>query len=201
MVPSNPPHSRFLVKVLMMWNIALTVLILIGLGLFATAAQAANDPPVRVFTANANDLRGGGNATTANDTITGTLPDTLVSIQSTTLSPNHPHICVVSASATAQHSVGSGVYHFGLSLDGVTAPASDRLIEMFDNPGINDDSFEEVSSVYVWNDVRGAHIFRFFAHKDGAGDSNLIVDASSISVICVKKNLVPATGPAPVDED
>ncbi|MCC7163114.1 MAG: hypothetical protein IT331_11510 [Anaerolineae bacterium] len=83
-------------------------MVLIGLALYATAAQAANDPPVRVFTADAYDVRGGGSASAVDGVINGTTPDTLRTVTTTRLSAGHPHVCVVVASATAQYSAGTG---------------------------------------------------------------------------------------------
>lgn len=194
MVSSNPAPKRSLTKLLVLWNVALSVLVLVGMALYASAAQAANDPPVRVYSANSDDVGGGGTGGTADNTIDGTAPDQLRIVTTSNLSANHPHVCIVTASASAKYA-GNGTYIFGLSMDnaGATVSSSDRRIEMFDNGGINDDSYEEVSTVYVFNDVMGSHDFRFSARKSAAGNGSLVVDASSMSVVCLKKNLTGGT--------
>ncbi|MCC7163113.1 MAG: hypothetical protein IT331_11505 [Anaerolineae bacterium] len=82
-----------------------------------------------------------------------------------------------------------------------TLAASDRQIELFNNPGINDDSFEEVSSVYAWYDVRGPHTFRFSTRKSLPADGDMVVDSSSMAIICVKKNLTELAGSESLDSD
>jgi hypothetical protein len=202
MVPLNSSPKRSLTRILVMWNVALTVLVLVGMALYASAAQAANDPPVSVFTANADDVGGDGDATVNNRTVNSTSYTELRKITTERLGASHPHTCVVIASATAQHSSGEGTYIFALSMDSeVGSPGgSQRRIELFDNAGINDDNVEEVSTVYTFDNVQGVHDFRFLGRKQSAGDSHMEVDAASMSVICLKKNIGPF-GLAPGDQE
>jgi hypothetical protein len=176
-------------KWLVLWNVIITGLLVTAVVANLAPAQADN---VKVFTANGiDDVGGDGSSTTVDDIIDSTTPDALVAIATTGLSANHAHICLVTASAEATF-MGTGVYIFGLSLDaqaGTTA-ASDRRIEMFDNAGINDDTFEEVSTTIAYaNLTPGDHTFTFSARKSAAGNDSLNVSASSITAVCMKKDL------------
>ncbi len=179
-----------IVKWIVIWNVSLTILLLASLAGNAAWVQAANDPPIRAYTANLEDVGGDGTSVTTDDIISTTTPDVLVGVTTTNLSVNHPHICIVTASAGAVH-LGDGTYTFGLSQDEIlsTVAASDRIIELFDNAGINDDSYEEVSTTYAFTGVSGEHTFYFSARKRNAGDGDILVSASSITVVCMKKVL------------
>jgi hypothetical protein len=190
MLPLNTSGYGRILKAVVTWNIVLTVMFVIAMGLYAASAQAANDPPVKVFTAHLDDVGGGGAVATSDNTINGTAPDQLAIVTTNTLGAGHPHTCLVVASAAAKYA-GKGTYVFGLSMDNAAATnvGSERRIEMFDNGGIEDDSWEEVSSTYVYDGVMGSHDFRWSARKSAGADSNLIVDAATLSVVCVKKNI------------
>jgi hypothetical protein len=118
-----------------------------------------------------------------------TTPESLVTVTTSGLSNNHTHICLATASAEATF-VADGTFIFGIGLDGA-APllASERRIEMFNNPNINDDSFEEVSTTAGFAGLSGDHSFTFSARKSAAGGGNLNVSASSITVSCFKVDL------------
>jgi hypothetical protein len=176
-------------KWLVLWNVIITGLLVTAVVVNLAPAQADN---VKVFSANGiNDDGADGSATTVDDSIDSTTPDPLVTITTTGLSNKHSHICLVTGSAEATF-VGTGVYIFGLSLDadaGTTA-SSDRRIEMFDNAGINDDTFEEVSSTIAYASLSpGDHTFTFSARKSVASNDSLNVSASSMTAVCMKKDL------------
>jgi hypothetical protein len=174
-------------KVLIAWNIAMTLL-------FGAIAFGGNTPAsaeAYVFHGEPvpRDDGGDGSSATADDLIEATAPDALVSVTTTGLSPRHPHICLVTASAEASF-VANGVFVFGIALDGAApTAAADRRIEMFNNPSIADDSFEEVSSTIAFANLSGDHTFTFSARKSAAGDGTLNVSASSITAVCVKKDV------------
>ena len=173
---------------LAVWNVAVTVLLITGVAAPNAGAKTM------VFSASSGDPKplndgGDGSSATADDMIESTTPDALVAVSTTGLSPRHPHICLVTASAEATF-VADGIYVFGLSLDGEAPhPASNRRIEMFNNEGINDDSFEEVSTTMAFANLQGDHTFTFSARKSAAADGNLNVSASSIIAVCHKKDL------------
>lgn len=86
------------------------------------------------------------------------------------LSGDRTYICLVTASAEATF-VADGFWIFGISLDaaGMSA-ASNRRIEMFNNPDVNDDSYEEVSSTLAFAGLSGDQTFTFSARESSAGD-------------------------------
>ena len=173
------------VKLLVAWNVVLTLLVFTGLTTSGSGAEAS------VFSVSSGQNHGGdGSSATADDQIESTTPDALVSVTTTGLSDDHPHICLITASAEATFA-GTGTYIFGLSLDGAatTAAASDRRIEMFNNSGIEDDSHEEVTTTLAFANLTGDHTFTFSARKSTSGNGTLKVSASSITAVCEKKDL------------
>lgn len=128
-------------------------------------------------------------ATTTDNLISSTAPDTLVSVTTDGLSERHTHICVVTASAEATYAA-NGVWVFGLSLDGAAPTAvADRRIEMIDNAKINDDTHEEVSTTTGFSGLAGDHTFTFSARKTSSDQGNLNVTTSSMTVVCTKTDL------------
>jgi hypothetical protein len=174
-------------KWLVLWNVIITALLLSALAIGTTPAQADN---VRVFAANGiNDDGADGSSATVDDVIQSTTTDPLVAISTTGLSAKHSHICVVTASAEATFA-GNGIYVFGIGLDGgAPVEAADRRIEMADNPGVNDDDNEEVSTTIAFPGLVGDHTFTFSARKSSAGNGDLLVSASSMTAVCTKKDV------------
>jgi hypothetical protein len=175
---------------LIIWNVVVTALLVATISVATTGAEA--DDQATVFTSGPLgplDDGGDGSSATADDIIESTAADALVAVTTTGLSPDHSHICLVTASAEATF-VADGTYIFGLSLDGAaTSPASNRRIEMFNNPDINDDSFEEVTTTLAFAGLVGDHTFTFSARKSSASDGNLNVSASAIHAVCMKTDL------------
>ncbi|CAN5340276.1 hypothetical protein BH20ACT24_BH20ACT24_10360 [soil metagenome] len=175
---------------MIIWNLVVTVALVAMISAATTGANA--DDQATVFTSRPvgplND-GGDGSSTTTDDIIESTLADELVTVQTTGLSTAHSHICLVTASAEATF-VADGTYIFGLSLDGAaTSAASNRRIEMFNNPDVNDDSFEEVSTTFAFSGLSGDHTFTFSARKSSAWDGNLNVSASAMTVVCMRIEL------------
>jgi hypothetical protein len=176
---------------LAVWNVVVTALLIAAIAAATTQASAADR--TKVFTAGPraplND-GGDGSSATADDIIETTTPDALVAVTTTGLNPAHAHICLVTASAEATF-VADGTFIFGLSLDGATTTtaASNRRIEMFNNKGINDDSFEEVSTTLAYAGLTGDHTFTFSARKNSASGGNLNVSASAMTVMCSRVDL------------
>jgi hypothetical protein len=173
------------VRWLAAWNVVVTVLLLSGVTTNGSGANAA------IYSVSSTQDNGGdGSSATADDLIETTTPDALVAVTTTGLSTAHPHICLVTASAEASF-VANGTYIFGISLDGAatTTAASNRRIEMFNNQGIADDSFEEVSTTMAFANLMGDHTFTFSARKSAAANGNLNVSASSITAVCQQKDL------------
>lgn len=174
------------IRLLVVWNVLVsTALLAVAVG--STSPASAG---ISVYSAaTPRDDGGDGSSATADDLIETTAPDALVAVTTTGLSPRHPHICLVTASAEATF-VADGTYAFGIALDGAApAPASVRRIEMFNNKGISDDSFEEASTTMAFANLTGDHTFTFSARKIASTDGNLNVSASSITAVCVKKDV------------
>ena len=173
---------------LAVWNVAITLLLITGVTAPSPGANAM------VFSSSSGDPQplndgGDGSSATADDMIETTTPDALVAVATTGLSPKHPHICLVTASAEATF-VADGTYVFGIALDGSPpTAASNRRIEMFNNEGIADDSFEEVTTTIAFANLSGDHTFTFSARKSGASDGNLNVSASSMIAVCHRIDL------------
>ncbi len=115
------------------------------------------------------DDGGDGSSATTDDIIESTTADPLVTVTTSGLSADHTHICLVTASAEATF-VADGFWIFGISLDAAgTSAASNRRIEMFNNPDVNDDSYEEVSSTIAFAGLSGDHSFTFSARLEAGG--------------------------------
>jgi hypothetical protein len=187
-------------KLLVIWNLAATAaLIAVIVGVTSPASAdvsvfSAQEPPAAVDSSSGSgaapfDDGGDGSSATADDIIDSTTADALVSITTTGLDAAHTHICMVTASAEATF-VADGTFIFGISLDAAgTTAASNRRIEMFNNPNINDDSFEEVSSTIAFAGLAGDHTFTFSARKSAATGGNLNVSASAMTAVCMKQDL------------
>ncbi len=187
-------NPRF-IRIVIVWNIVLGALLLISLAANAVYVQAANDPPVHVFTASMDDVGAAGSGTIVDRDVTSTAYFTLAQIGTSALSANHSHVCVDTASANAEYLEGSGEYVFGVNVNDSTTihGNSPRTIEMFDNNGINDDSFEEVTTTWAFENISGPNTFTSSARKASAADGDLRIDAAAMTVICLKKHLVPPT--------
>lgn len=180
-------NSR-IVRIILGWNVVLTLLLLGSAAANVASVQASNDPPIRVFTAN-TQLAGGAGAGQATDIlINGTTNSTIADVE-IQLPAAKPHICFGFASAEAEHQSGQGLYWFNLLRNGVSPTAAQRRIELIDNGGIQDPKYKEVSTLNTWPNQTGTVTFSFVARKDSAGDSDIKVTNATLSVICVKKQL------------
>ncbi|MBI4675404.1 MAG: hypothetical protein HY741_27480 [Chloroflexi bacterium] len=196
-------------RLLVTWNVILTVLLLIALAFVAVSAQAANDPPVKVYTA--TYAHGNGIAGTAvNDkTISSTTFADILTISVNFTGQTHNHYCVMIGSANlinpALGSTGHR-YEFGVGYDANTAASysfSNMQVEFSDNAGVDDLSYLPVTSNRVFGALTpAAHTLRFQGRKLAAGSPNLTVDNASATAICFKKyqTMLGASepeGPAP----
>lgn len=183
----NAQPNKWIVR----WNIALTVLLLATLAISANWVQAANDPPVRVFTANTDDVGGGGFYVTSNKVIDSANFEELVSVHASNLSAVHSHVCIVTGSAqAARTSDASGLYLFALNMDRNDAPAqgSGRFVQFLATPD-DDKTQEAVSTVRYFSNVSGGHTFYLIARKNNGASGNMTVTSASIVVACFKKEL------------
>jgi hypothetical protein len=164
------------------WNHVLTIL-LVGL---VASNGGQRSSPISIAPARSQVPLGEGGdftSTTINDTINTSTPDVLVKV--TTNLTGHDHVCLVVASAEAELDISNGgQFVFGLNVDtsASTVAGSDRTIELRDNPSVDDDNFEEVSSTHGFTVTSGSHTFYWSARAlQGA---STVVNASSMTVAC-----------------
>lgn len=182
-------------RLLFTWNIVLTVLLLIALAFAAVSAQAANDPPVKVYSASL--AHGNGVAGTGSDDklINSTTFQDILTVPVNFTGQAHVHHCVLVASANVINPATGGdtgnFYEFGVGLDGSSASIysfSTMKLELNDNDTIDDHSWMPVTTNRVFTSLSAAaHTIRFQARKTSAGAPNLTVDNAYATVICFKK--------------
>lgn len=182
-------NSR-LVKLLVLWNISLSLLFVLSLAFNAVWVNAANDPPVRVFTANADDQGGDHNWNTEP---TGLPIDNTVPVSLTRVRVDlgdHRHTCLVTGSASAVRTSGGGLWNYGLNMD-TTATFKDgsaRIIEFADF-GTDTGGRWEVSTIGGWDGVSGKHTFHLLANKNSAADPESRAFNASIIVSCFRTKI------------
>lgn len=186
----NPLRFRFLVA----WNIVLTTaLALVVLGVVVSAAQAANDPPVKVYTATLDHQSGiAGTGRDADVVINSTGYQTVLSIPVSFAGQNHEHYCVVLASANVVNPATGGHtgyrYDFSVGVDGSTSEWARMVLEMSDNASHDDPNYVPVTTQRMFGPhSAAAHTFRFAVRKQAAGNPNMTIDNASMTVICFKK--------------
>src|SRR5581483_6836573 len=120
MDPSRLASLERNLRLLKTWYLVLSLLLFVSLGANAAWVQAASDPPIRVYTATADDAGAGGSS--LNDAIIISPADfdpplTLLSVTTSHLSNDHGHTCLVTASARVQQTTSpvTALYFFGLS--------------------------------------------------------------------------------------
>ena len=185
------------IRLLKTWSIILTTLVLLSLAANAIWVQAAAAPPVHVLSAASDDLGGGGSASTTDLVITPASttdsPLTLRSVTTSNLSPDHDHICMVTASALVTYADPSNPQSaaavFGLSI------GSDiRLIDFTERTAHlvatadPDSEFEEVTTTFAFSNVRRDQTIRFSARWLSVESStgNLNATTSSMTVACIR---------------
>ncbi|MEE9346533.1 MAG: hypothetical protein V3U88_13080 [Methylococcales bacterium] len=141
-----------------------------------------------------------GSATTANILLNSAANWTTIRSASVTISPLDlaTHTCVVTASADMDHDGAQGVnnrYRFVVTSNNsnpFTNSASERILELVDNPNVDDSNALPVSTNRTFFSIRanngingtGTHRFRFLGRKVQANDTSANVLDSSLSVIC-----------------
>lgn len=185
-------------KLLVVWNIVLSTLVLVLLGLYASAAQAAADPPVKAFQANTDHNGGRGTNSTEKISVTHGNKWTLIQKLSVDLSGTHNHECAVTANSRAYNEPGNtedNKYEFVLTLDDSnpsTNLATTRTID-FDNGRVfydHDDT--AVTSSALYHATNEPHTFYWFARKlsdDANPPSHMTIENSTLWAVCVKKLL------------
>jgi hypothetical protein len=130
-----------------------------------------------------------------------TSADNWTTIRFATVVINHVgvHGCVATASADVFNPPPPGVenqYRFVLTRNDATPATntgSERVLELIDNPTINDPNSDAVSTNLHFTGLTstnglngtGSHTFRFLGRKVQAGDTNTTVLDACLSVICI----------------
>lgn len=182
-------------RLLTLWLTVITVLLLLSLGMNAAWVQAANDPPVRVFTTTLQDL-GGGHA--QNNyipalTIASESAPTVLAQKTITLSTAHRHTCLVTASAEIDRSQdANALLQFTLTMDdstnGVANKPAHRRVE-FDTYASDKEDYEEVSTAFGFDNVSGTHTFYFLGRRNTGASASANVSAASMMIACFRKVL------------
>lgn len=178
-------------RLLKTWNVVLTVLLLASLGANAAWLQAAADPPIRVFGASADDAGGGGSFAEGDMPVlseyTLESPLTLVSVNTSHLSRNHGHTCLVTASAKVYHPTNpsSGIVIVGLSMGRSREihPPTERWVHLVATPD-DDQEMEEVTTTFAFTGVRRNQTIRFSAAYYSMGIQT--VANPSMTVVCLR---------------
>lgn len=181
---------RRAVKLLVVWNIILTTLLLASLGANAMFVQASNDPPVQVFTADLQNFGGDNSSTTSTIAIDQASPIQLTTVK-VKLSSDHNHVCLVSATAGLEGRIAptqaSNVI-FGLSMDTNTPtdPASDRRT-VLETSGVRAGTG---STTLGFNNLRGVHNFYFSGRLVNTQFNDPAdVKSASMIVVCLVKRI------------
>ena len=185
-----------LFKIVLLWNAALTAILLASLLVNANFALAANDPPVKVFTARAAHAGGlDGSGTTNNITISSDSSwTTLMTVDINFGTQNHAHQCVAIASADLLNPFSGNAnqrnnYFFdltvGLPNGGSTDGPGTRGIEHVNNLTYAPTTQSITTNRAFFNIQNGVHTVYFLGRKSTGGPNATVTD-SSMSVICMK---------------
>lgn len=183
-------------KIVIIWNAVLTALLLASLLANANFALAANDPPVKVFTARPAHAGGlDGSGTTNNIAISSDSAwTTLMTVDINFGTQNHAHQCVAIASADVINPFSGSAnqrlsYFFDLTVGLPNGGSADgpgtRTVEFINN-GTYGNALESITTNRAFFNIQnGAHTVYFLGRKS-TGAPNANVADSSMSVICMK---------------
>lgn len=173
-------------KIFVAWNIVMGALLLVSLAANANFAQAAADPPIKVFTLTEEKV-GAGGGTGGAVTLDSTSYKTLASVSGDL--GDKSHICVATAAGDViRYGTGTGYSTYNLQMDSNAASAGSAMNIGFFS-GDPDAAAKAVATTYAFSGVSGAHTFKFIGAKSAAGATNVSVNNSSMTVVCVKKPL------------
>ena len=185
-----------LFKIVLLWNAALTAILLASLLVNANFALAANDPPVKVFTAQPAHTGGlDGSGTTTNVSINSDSSwTTLMTVDVNFGTQTHAHQCVAVASADILNPFSGSAnqrnsYFFDLTVGlpnggSVDGPGS-RTVELINNSTYGNATQNITTNRVFFNIQNGVHTVYFLGRKS-TGAANANVNDSSMSVICMK---------------
>lgn len=164
-------------RIVLLWNVVLTALLLVSLAGNALWAQAAADPPIQVAYAQLQDVGG--------DYGTGTSPVSInsnnyaaIATASLTMGAGHSHVCFATGSA---YFAGASSFHtVGIALDDVASPPAASLRSVDTSA-----SSQEVTTVQGFNGLSGTHTFYLVAK----GTPAVSAYGRGLIVICMKKQM------------
>jgi hypothetical protein len=189
-------------RLLLIWNIVLTILLLIALAFAAVSAQAANDPPVKVYSASLEHNSGATGGGAANKTISSTTFTDILTVNVNFGTQTHNHQCVVIPSARVDNPAVNKtglLYDFAVTYDSFPATSynlSHMTLEFSDHASFDDVDTVPVTTNRVFTNIgNGMHTLRFQARKGAAANPTLTITNAYMSVICVKV-LQPSTAAA-----
>jgi hypothetical protein len=186
------------VRLLKTWSVMLATLVLLSLGVNAAWVQAAADPPLRVYTATAQDNGGGGTSFGAYNQIdpsaTAESPLTLLSVTTSHLSRDHDHTCLVTASTgvtgenTPTAEIAAAVFGLSIGSDVRLVEATERSANLAEGQTKH---WEEVTTTFAFTGVRRDETIRFSARwlsAEGSLDS-LSTIRPSMTVVCLRDSI------------
>jgi hypothetical protein len=181
------PDRRF--RLFLIWNTVLTVLFLASLGANAYLARAATDPPLRVFTATADDTDING----------ATKPQVIDSVRSSklitlplNLSADHKHFCIGVASVTIKQPQDAGRYLLAIQWETGTYPAGSRRELTFDRRDDSNRNQEyEITTMFARDMGPGNHTLSLFGSKRSEETPNLKLETATFFAICMPPNPIP----------
>lgn len=183
-------NARIL-KLLILWNVVLSVVLVASLAFNAMWAQASNEPPVHVFGSDLNTQGADYNwASAANGLpINDTAPVTLVEVR-VNLDTTHWHTCLVTGSATAVRTSGGGIWNYGLGMDSPATfkEGSSHAVE-FEDFAAGGVGRWEVSTIAGWSRLRGTHTFYLLANKNTVNDPESRAFNASLHVACFQTKI------------
>jgi hypothetical protein len=132
-----------------------------------------------------------GSQVTINKSITSTTPVTLGSSRVIIPPGGGKWHCAITCSAEAVVPKGLGTLDNRLVLgvnidnDASTLPGCDRTIDFDDNPGIDDENRETITTTCPFKNISvGTHNAFCSARKEAAGDVDMAIDDASMTVVC-----------------
>lgn len=167
------------VRLILVWNAALTVLLLVSLAVNGSLVQAAADPPVKVFTANMDTIGADSNSKLDGVSLNSA---SYVNLLSTKVVLTSASTCIAVASTYANAAGNASTHHIGFGLDTTSSitPGSDRQIYFPNTVGA-----QEVTTVYGYNNLNGTHTIYLL----GTGTPAMTIGIRSMAVMCFTSKL------------
>ncbi|MBI4672113.1 MAG: hypothetical protein HY741_10665 [Chloroflexi bacterium] len=180
-------------KLFMLWNIVLGVALLLSLGVNAWWAQAANDPPVRIYNA-APEAGGGTTASTTNAPdiigVDGLTDATTILTLNVKPSGTNQWTCLLFGNVQAHHN-GAGQYSIHLWKGNGRIVDSIRSYEFTANAD-NDEGVIIASAMTIARKIpsNGATTtFKLAGNKNSAGTPNGLLGNGALTAICFDTKL------------